>query len=138
MTTKRDDTAIIELISDMMTRMDERFDQVDERLDRHDVRLDAIDARLDRHDSRFDSIEATLREHSLQLAKLQETVDDIAGEQQAHAQDITEIYNILVRYEKGAALTEQELAKTQQQLTDLIKWAEQVGQKLGIPLTARQ
>ncbi len=42
--------------------IDERLDGHDDRFDAIDARLDTIDARLDRHDERFDTIDGTLQE----------------------------------------------------------------------------
>ncbi len=50
------------VIDERLDGHDDRFDAIDARLDTIDARLDTIDARLDRHDERFDAIDGTLQE----------------------------------------------------------------------------
>jgi len=51
------DQELVQYLTEQFTRVDQRFDRVEQRLDGHDQRFDRIDQRLDAHDQRFSSID---------------------------------------------------------------------------------
>ena len=76
-------TMILNEISGLSARFEERFDRVDARLDKVDERLDRVDKRLDQMDERFDQVDArfdgmegTIRSLDYRISDMERRMDD--------------------------------------------------------------
>lgn len=63
-------------VDEWLDKVDERFNRVDERLDQIDKRLDQMDDRFDQVDARFDGMEGSIRSLDYRVSDMERRMDD--------------------------------------------------------------
>jgi|GEM_PF-5758508 len=123
-----------ERLDGRMDNLDCRMDKLDGRMDNLDGRVDKLDGRMDRLENHVESIDGTLRDHTMRFAQIQASLDDIIAKQDAHHNDIIEIYSILKKHEKQQKLSDIDLKNAEISINRIISWAQSVSKVLDIPI----
>ena len=111
---------ILDVVNDLATMVGQGFEGMNQQFAR-------INNTLAEHST-------TLRDHSTQLTQLRLTTERILGVQEAHAADISAIYEILEKLEAKLEISESERKDAAIRLQRLIAWAHKVAKHLDIPL----
>jgi len=139
---------VLGVVKDLAQFTSDSFEQVDKRFDKLEARMDvtegivgklekhaeSVDITLRDHTARFEQIDITLRDHTARFTQIQFSLDEIIAKQDAHHNDIVEIYSILKKHEKRQKISETELKDTELRLQRLISWALAASKALNIPI----
>jgi chromosome segregation ATPase len=114
--------------------VNKRIDKLENRMDKSEKHAQSVDATLRDHTARFEQIDITLRDHTMRFAQIQLSLDEIIAKQDAHHNDIVEIYAILQKHEKHQKISDAELTDTKLRLQRLVRWAQATSKTLNIPI----
>jgi hypothetical protein len=70
----------------------------------------------------------------MRFVQIQSSLDEIIAKQEAHHNDIVEIYLILQKHEKNQKISQAELKETELRLRRVIDWAQSASKILNIPI----
>lgn len=132
----------MQMTSDGFVRLDKRMEGIEDRMGGLEGRMDNLEGHMDNLEGRMGGVESgltllTSRVASLeaQVTELKKTVDKVAGEQKAQANDIKDILDRLVELEKlSPNITDIEVKEMQAKLQALLDWAVESAKHNNIPL----
>ena len=128
-------------IKDLAQFTSDGFDKLGHQVEKLEKRADSVDATLrehtailNSHTSLLNDHTSILRDHTSRSIQIQASIDNIAGEQEAHNNDIKEIFAILDRLEKDKKISIADKKDAEIRLNRVISWAKEASVALGIPL----
>ena len=96
--------------------------------------MDKLEEHAKSVDKTLNDHSITLRDHTMRSAQIQLSLDEIIAKQDAHHNDIVEIYTILQKHEKHQKISDAELTDTKLRLQRLVAWAQTTSKILNIPI----
>ncbi len=125
---------VLSVVKDLAQATSDGFERLDSRIDKLDGRMGVVEGSIERLEKHAESVDATLRDHTMRFAQIQLSLDEIIAKQDAHHNDIVEIYAILQKHEKHQKISDTELNDTKLRLQRLVTWAQTTSKTLNIPI----
>ncbi len=125
---------VLGVVKDLSQATSDGFEGVNKRIDKLEKHAESVDATLSDHTTTLRDHTITLRDHTMRFAQIQLSLDEIIAKQDAHHNDIVEIYAILQKHEKHQKISNAELKDTELRLRRLVSWAQATSKTLNIPI----